>query len=158
MGFKDKLSTTVGTGGSRDYFKPAEHKSAYVLFIEPKSARNEPNRFYKPGKDNERRANRDVVTCDITVFETPEHLEAAQPTAILTDTQVTDIYLAADFKTELGKFVIGRIEQRSNGAGNQPSWVFRATDTKVIDLVERYYDKREAELDAAEADFSNIDV
>lgn len=159
MGFRDKLSTNIGNGGKRGFFKPVEFKDAYVLFVEPKSyVEDARNPFYDPDESRSK-PTRLEVTADITAFATPEHLEAKAPTSVLQDIVVTDLYLALDLKEDAdkGKVSVTRLEQRPNKKG-KPSWVFRAAEGNVLDLVEEFYEDREKQLDDAEAAFSEIEV
>jgi hypothetical protein len=146
--FKDKVSTSVGNGGKRPYFKAADHKDAYVLLIEPKKAvENARNPFYDE-KDERSKPTRLEVTADVTIFSTLDHLEAGSAT-FLSDIVFTDLYLALDLKEEVPDgIVVARLNQRPNTKG-RPSWVFRAAEGQVMDLVEKFYDAREAALDAA---------
>lgn len=151
--FKDKVSTNVGNGGQRGYFKAADHADAFVLLIEPTKAENKPNPFYDPNVSYSREM-RDEVTADVTIFSTLDHLEAGSG-SFLSGVVFTDLYLASDLKTEVGGVVVARLDQRPNKKG-RPSWVFRAAEGPVMDLVEKFYDAREAALDSALDDAENL--
>lgn len=152
--FAALLGGNVGnSGGSRSIFKPKDHIGSYVMLIEPKKynpeARN-PFAITDPThKDyDERRLTRRELTARITVFQSPEALDAGQGLE-LTDALITQPFLAEDLGQSVGKVEIAKLATRSNGPGKQPSYVWRAAEGDVIGKVAAYYKAREKALDEA---------
>lgn len=144
--FDKLLGGNIGNAGRRNYFKPDEVVNAYVLLIEPTKyvpdARN-PHADGSPEKETRRE-----LTATITVFQTPEHLDAGQGEELV-DQVLTQPYLAEDLSRSVGKMEIAKVATRSNGAGKRPSWVWRAAEGDVIKAVRAYVVARENALQEA---------
>lgn len=152
--FRKRLTNS---GGDRTYFKAEAFSGAYLFMIEPKVHHpSEVNPHASPkDADYEKKKTRPVTIADLTIFQTPEHLEAGLAT-VITDAAITQPYLALDLADSLGGIEVKHLRQKPNSPGRKPSWVWRRAEGNVMDLVEAYYNKREAETDAALAELDAL--
>lgn len=128
------------SGGS--FFKPAEYQTALALLVEPKELHKDvPNEF--KGKVQPR----DEVVADITVFNNSESLEKGEPSEIIKSTRVTHSMLTGTLSKMIGDPLIGIIRMIDTKAGS--GYAFRDAEGDAPDLVEAYYDKREAAVESA---------
>lgn len=141
---KDRMGGNIGNGAKRAFFKPEEYRDSYVMLIEVLSYNAAAvNPFYDP-EEARSRPTRAEAKVDLTIFATPEDLNDGVAT-VLPGQTITGPYLAGDLEQSAGKVEIARLARKPNKKG-LPSWVWRAAEGDVIDKVDAFYQKREAEL------------
>lgn len=123
------------------FFKPAAHKDAKALLIEPKSIeRGVPNTYQ--GVTN----LRDEVTADITVFD------AVGRSDELKDVKVTHAGIVNKVSRALGGAVVGIVGMTKPANGGAAYWDLLDVDESIEAVVEKFYDEREAAVKAAAED------
>lgn len=139
-----KRSNEIASGSS--YFKPEEHKTAFVLLVEPKSVqRDVPNTYAGVTK------NRDEVTADVTIFQTKAALEAGTGVEVK-DMTVTHGGITNKLIRALGNddAVVGRLGKKQFEKSPAPAWVIDdELEDATFDLVSAYFEAREAAVQAA---------
>jgi hypothetical protein len=135
-----------GAGAGRNFFKPENYLSSYCMMVEVLSHRPDAPNPFKVGE------TRHEVKAHITVFKSPEALEAKQGDE-LQNVILNQGYLATDLAQSVGKIEVLKLGQQPNkNPGYKPSWVWRGVDPAVAKLVKAYYDHREEEIEKALAD------
>ena len=142
------VKTSDFVGGA--YFKPLEHMNDLALLIEPKSIqRDVPNTYQN------RVSTRDEVLCDVTVFGNTDALRDGKPSEFIKAAKFTHGMLTDTLSKIMGESTICTIAKipTQNGSG----YVFRDASDEATVAATAYYDKRNAELDAAMADAPDFD-
>lgn len=133
---------------SGDYFKPAEHKSAWAILVETK--RDAPNSAGYKG------VKKDAVYADITVFTTEADLDG--PGKAFRNQRIDSSLLQREMRDRIG--IPGEsvriLGQWQGDRAQNPSWVWRFPEEAVTKKVIEWYGRREAAIAAiATPDFLN---
>lgn len=137
MAFKTKIK------GGGAYFKGKDYLKAVAILVEPLEFRaDQPNGNF-PG-------TRDIVVADVTVFVNADALNGDVEPTIIKRAQISGKGLTSDLEGEEGnQLVYGLAMKPSKTPGYQPFAVWRELDESITEKVQAYYEKREADVQAA---------
>jgi len=132
------------------FFNVKDHTDAIAVLFEPKRSRTVPSK-YKNAETGE--FTKLAIDCDITIFDTKEQLLGKKEPTILEGATCTDTSPAKALAQAIDEKVLSKCTTVPNKNGGNPIPVIDdITDSAIIQAVEEYVNKRDAELEKALAE------
>ncbi|QNE75338.1 hypothetical protein F0344_12560 [Streptomyces finlayi] len=140
------IDIPVQAGG---WFKPADVQGSAAFLVEVHSFERQRPTANGP---------KDSALCDVTVFRTPDQLEAGTP-EITKGVRIEQTILARDLQAVVGGATIVTLDQiPPSKPGQRPAWVWRQlSDAQARNKVIAYANEREAKAEAAVDDAPDFD-
>lgn len=145
-----KLSD-LHTGGR--FFKPADYMQVAAILFEPTSIEENVRNEFKGNVSYV-----DQVTADVTVFKTNADLEDGKPSEVLSDARINKPGIVNRLRKLIDKqpnAVVAKVAQEQTDKGTP--YVLHEVSSDVEAQVAAYYEKREAEQQAAADDAPEFD-
>lgn len=138
------IANGASAGGTEygEFFKAADHISAYALIFEVKGVRPNVETKYGP---------KDYTDADITIFLSQAEVDQGKPSTILPNA-TTQGNLGKSLAPFQGRVTVGKLGQVPTDKGN-PAWTIEALPGEVVAGLVKYLEEREAAKQADLPDF-----
>lgn len=138
------IANGASAGGTEygEFFKAADHVSAYAFIFEVNGVRPNVETKYGP---------KDYTDADITIFLSQAEIDQGKPSTILPNA-TTQGNLGKSLAPFQGRVTVGKLGQVPTDKGN-PAWTIEALPAEVVGSLVKYLEEREAEKQAGLPDF-----
>ena len=138
------IANGASVGGTEygEFFKAADHQSAFAIIFEPKGVRPQVQTKFGP---------KDYTDVDITIFLSAAEVEQGKPSTILPNA-TTQGNLGKSLAAYVGRVTVGKLGQVPTDKGN-PAWTIEPLEQATVAGLVKYLEEREAAKQAELPDF-----